>query len=119
MLAGVGRNNVISLRFYLCGAMIFIWKLSSERCGVFYKQVLILAFLPLPLLHLSPWEPKRFPEMAKVTGVDRCMCNGGSPYADTAVFGDRSSNLSPCIALFCFLTSFMSNFIYWILTPVM
>lgn len=26
----------------------------SEICGVFYKQVLILAFLPLSLLHLSP-----------------------------------------------------------------
>lgn len=45
-LAGEGRNNIISFRFHLCGAMIIIWKLSSERCEVFYKQVLITAFLP-------------------------------------------------------------------------
>lgn len=47
--------------------------------------------------------------MAKVTSVDRCTCEGGPLGADTAVFGDKSSNLSPCVALCCFLTSFMSN----------
>lgn len=109
-LAGEGRNDIVSLRFYLCGAMIFIWKLSSERCGVFYKQLLIPAFLPLPLLHLSPWEPKRLLETAKVTSVDRCACEGGPLCADTAVFGDKRSNLSSCVALCCFLTSFKSNF---------
>ena len=47
MLEGGGGNNIISFMFYLCGAMIYIYRLSSERCEVFYKQVLIIASLPL------------------------------------------------------------------------
>ena len=31
--------------------------------------------------------------MAKVASMDRWMCDGGSPHADTAVFGDNSDPL--------------------------
>lgn len=60
----------------------------------------------VPLLPLSPSTPppeslgtERLPGMAKVTSMDRCMCDGGSPSGDTAVFGVSSNNLFLCMSV--------------------
>ena len=54
-------------------------------------------FLLLPLSLCTPPPESlgttELPGMAKVTSMDRWMCDGGSPHADTAVFGDNSDPL--------------------------
>lgn len=83
---------------------------------MFNKQV--------PLLPLSPSTAppeslgtKRLSGMAKVTSMDRCMCDDGSPSGDTAVFGVNSSNLLLCISLL--FTSLFHVQLYLIPTSVM